>query len=198
MIAIVDYGASNLPSVKKALDWLHQDAIITCDSEAVARAHKIVLPGVGHFSATVALTRSGLRDAIERAIERGVPLLGICLGMQWLFESSNEAPNVKGLGVFGGDCKRFPAHVKSPHVGWNQLELRRPSSLLDGIPPQAFVYYTHSYHAPLTAATVAESEYGEPFTAVVEQEHIFGVQFHPEKSGTVGLKLLQNFCDLKC
>lgn len=198
MIAIVDYGASNLPSVKKALDWLGHEAVVTSDAEVVARADKIILPGVGHFSATSTLASSGLQRVIEKAIARRIPLLGICLGMQWLFRASQEAPSVRGLGVFDGECVRFPTYVKSPHVGWNQLEVRRSSRLFDGIPPQAFVYYTHSYRAPLTDATVAESEYGERFSAVVEQNHIFGVQFHPEKSGAVGLKLLENFCGLRC
>jgi glutamine amidotransferase len=198
MIAVVDYGASNLVSVKKALDWLGHEAVVTSDSKVVARADKIVLPGVGHFSATSALASSGLQSAIEETIARGIPLLGICLGMQWLFRTSQEAPEVRGLGVFDGECVHFPAHVKSPHVGWNQLEVCQPSRLLDGIPARSFVYYTHSYHVPLTAATVAETEYGERFSAAVEQDHIFGVQFHPEKSGPVGLKLLENFCGLKC
>jgi glutamine amidotransferase len=118
--------------------------------------------------------------------------------MQWLFSASQEAPEVQGLGVFRGECGRFPPHVKSPHVGWNQLEVRRLSRLLNDVPSRPFVYYTHSYRAPLTEATVAESEYGERFSAVVERDHIFGVQFHPEKSGAVGLKLLENFCDLQC
>jgi imidazole glycerol-phosphate synthase subunit HisH len=198
MIAIVDYGVSNLLSVKKALDWLGQEAVVTSNADVVARANKIILPGVGHFSTTSTLDSAGLRSVIEEAVARGVPLLGICLGMQWLFAASQEAPGVRGLGVFEGECVRFPRNVKSPHVGWNQLGACRTSRLLDGIPSGAFVYFTHSYRAPLTEATVAETEYGERFAAVVEQDHIFGVQFHPEKSGTVGLRLLENFCSFKC
>ena len=198
MIAVVDYGVSNLLSVKKALDWLGHEAVVTSSADMVARANKIILPGVGHFSATSTLASSGLHSVIEEAIARRVPLLGICLGMQWLFAASQEAPGLRGLGVFEGACVRFPAHVKSPHVGWNQLEVCGSSRLLDSVPPRAFVYFTHSYRAPLTEATVAETEYGERFAAVVEQDHIFGVQFHPEKSGAVGLRLLENFCAFKC
>jgi glutamine amidotransferase len=198
MIAIVDYGASNLSSVKKAIDWLGREALVTSDAAVVARADRIILPGVGHFSATTTLTASGLRTAIEAAIAHGVPLLGICLGMQWLFKSSQEAPHVQGLGAFDGECEHFPSKVKSPHVGWNQLEIRRSSRLFVGVPTQAFVYYTHSYRAPLVNATVAASEYGGAFSAAVERDRIFGVQFHPEKSGPAGLQLLENFCTLPC
>jgi glutamine amidotransferase len=196
-IAIVDYGAGNLTSVKKALDQVGADSLITADPTIVARSERIVLPGVGHFSATLHLAHSGLRDAIVNSIQRGVPFLGICVGLQWMLESSEEAPDVPGLGVWPGKCVRFPASVKSPHVGWNQLEFRGASSrLLRGIPSGSYVYFTHSYRVPLLANTVAECEYGGRFSAVVEQDHLFGVQFHPEKSGLIGLKLLENFCAL--
>jgi glutamine amidotransferase len=196
-IAIVDYRAGNLTSVKKALDRVGAESLITADPEIVSRAGKIVLPGVGHFSATSHLSDSGLRDAIVNSIQRGVPFLGICVGLQWMMESSEEAPEVPGLGIWPGECVRFPAAVKSPHVGWNQLEFRgTPSRLLRGIPSGSFVYFTHSYRVPLLRNTVAECEYGGTFSAIVEQDHLFGVQFHPEKSGAVGLKLLENFCAL--
>jgi glutamine amidotransferase len=163
----------------------------------VARAEKIVLPGVGHFAATSALSEAGLREAIGQSVERGVPFLGICVGMQWMIEASQEAPNVPGLALWPGECERFPAQVKSPHVGWNQIGIRNGASrLLQGIPSDSFVYFTHSFRVPLLAATVAECEYGGRFSAAVEQENVFGVQFHPEKSGAVGLKLLENFCQL--
>jgi glutamine amidotransferase len=195
MIAIVDYRAGNLTSVKKALDQVGADSLITADAEIVSRAQKIVLPGVGHFSATSHLSDSGLRDAILNSIQRGVPFLGICVGLQWMMESSQEAPEVPGLGIWPGECVRFPVSVKSPHVGWNQLEFRgTPSLLLRGIPSGSYVYFTHSYRVPLLPNTVAECEYGGTFSAVVEQDHVFGVQFHPEKSGAVGLTLLENFC----
>jgi imidazole glycerol-phosphate synthase subunit HisH len=197
MIAIVDYRAGNLTSVKKALDQVGADSLITADPEMVSRAEKIVLPGVGHFSATSHLADSGLRDAIVNSIQRGVPFLGICVGLQWMLESSEEAPEVPGLSIWPGECARFPSSAKSPHVGWNQLEFQdKPSRLLQGIPSGSYVYFTHSYRVPLLSDTVAECEYGGRFSAVVEKDHLFGVQFHPEKSGAVGLKLLANFCSL--
>jgi imidazole glycerol-phosphate synthase subunit HisH len=197
MIAVVDYRAGNLTSVKKALDHLGADTMVTSDPEAVSRAEKIVLPGVGHFAATCILSSSGLREAIAQAIRRNVPFLGICVGMQWMLDSSQEAPEVLGLGIWPGRCASFPASVKSPHVGWNQLEITNPRSrLLRGISSGSFVYFTHSYFVPLQPTTAAETEYGGRFSAVVEHEQRFGVQFHPEKSGPVGLKLLENFCAL--
>jgi imidazole glycerol-phosphate synthase subunit HisH len=197
-IAIVNYGAGNLASVKKAFDVLGENAVITADPELVARAEKIVVPGVGHFATTSALEANGLRSVLQGAIAQGKPVLGICLGMQWLFESSTEAPQVKGIGVLRGACAEFPAAVKSPHVGWNELERIRPSRLLDSISERLFVYFSHSFRAPIVEQTVASCDYGEGFSAVIEQDRIFGVQFHPEKSGSVGRKLLQNFCELPC
>lgn len=196
MIAIVDYGAGNLVSVKKALDWLGAESAITSDPGQVAKASKIVLPGVGHFASTSALGRLGLQDAIAIAIGRGIPFLGICVGMQWMFERSQESPETLGLGVLQGECERFPASVKSPHVGWNQLEVGSSSRLLQGVASSAFVYFTHSYRAPVCDTTTACCEYGGRFSAAVERDYLFGVQFHPEKSGDVGLKLLGNFCEL--
>ena len=197
MIAIVDYRAGNLTSVKKAFDRIAADAVVTSDPEVAACATKIVLPGVGHFAATAALDERGMRQAIEQAIQRGVPFLGICVGLQWMLAASEEAPGVRGLGIWPQECEHFPADVKAPHVGWNQLEVRNGSSrLLRDIPSGSFVYFTHSYRVPLLERTVAECEYGGRFSAVVEQENLFGVQFHPEKSGAVGLKLLENFCRL--
>jgi glutamine amidotransferase len=196
MIAVVDYRAGNLTSVKKSLDHLSVDAIITRDPDVVAHADKIILPGVGHFSATAILEQSGLRAAILRRVEQGVPFLGVCVGMQWMFESSTEAPGTPGLGLFAGACGRFPESVKSPHVGWNSLACDNGSRLLRGIPSDSFVYFTHSYSAPVVKTTVARCEYGGEFSAAVEQDNLFGVQFHPEKSGELGLKLLKNFCSL--
>lgn len=194
MIAIVDYGAGNLVSVKKAFDRLGQESLITSDPAQVATAAQIVLPGVGHFASTVSLIRSGLRDAIAHAIERGVPFLGICVGMQWMFSGSEESPETRGLSLFPGTCARFPQIVKSPHVGWNQLEIASTSRIFRGLPPSPFVYFTHSYHAPLSGTTVASCEYGGKFSAAIEHDLLFGVQFHPEKSGETGLRLLANFC----
>lgn len=195
MIAIVDYKAGNLASVKKALDHLGQESAITADPAAISRADKIVLPGVGNFEATTALA-GALQEAVVDAIDRKVPLLGICLGMQWMFDSSREAPQLRGLGLFAGECEKFPAAVKSPHVGWNQLQMAGASRLLHGLAQDSFVYFTHSYRAPVVEATVGKCEYGGAFSAVVEQGQLFGVQFHPEKSGTAGLHLLRNFCEL--
>jgi glutamine amidotransferase len=197
VIAIVDYKAGNLTSVKKAFDHLGAETVVTDDPSVVSSARKIVLPGVGHFAATNALDDAGLREAILSGIERGVPFLGICVGMQWMLASSEEAPDVQGLALWPGECSRFPSGVKSPHVGWNSLQIRNGASrLLRGIDDDTFVYFTHSYRVPLLASTVASCEYAGGFSAVVEQENMFGVQFHPEKSGSAGLKILKNFCDL--
>ena len=195
MIAIVDYQAGNLASVRKAFDHLGHESATTADPEAIARADKIVLPGVGNFEATTALA-GPLQEAVGKAVDREIPLLGICLGMQWMFESSREAPQLRGLGLFEGECEKFPVTVKSPHVGWNQLQVGGASRLLGGLPENSFVYFTHSYRAPLVEATVGKCEYGGSFSAVVERGDLFGVQFHPEKSGTAGLHLLRNFCEL--
>jgi imidazole glycerol-phosphate synthase subunit HisH len=200
-IAIVDYGAGNLNSVKKAFDHLGAKVVVTTQPEVVASADKIVLPGVGHFSALGGLDNTGLRDAVLQGAEAGKPFLGICLGMQWLFEGSDEAPEFTGAGIFAGRCRPFPSSVKSPHVGWNSLavresSVRKSSRLLRNVAPDSFVYYTHSFQAPVVAATTAVSEYGAQFSAVVEHDNIFGVQFHPEKSWTVGLLILKNFCEV--
>jgi glutamine amidotransferase len=195
VIAIVDYGAGNISSVKKALEHLGVTAEVTSDPGAVSAAEKIVVPGVGHFSRCESLN-SSLRPGVLQAIAEGKPFLGICVGMQWLFEGSTEAPETPGAGLFSGQCSRFPAGVKSPHVGWNQIDIRGDSRLLRGIADRAFVYYTHSFRAPLIEQTVASSEYGGAFSAAIERDHVFGVQFHPEKSGPTGLKILENFCAL--
>jgi len=196
VIAVVDYRAGNLVSVKKALDHLGFPCAITSDPVVVERAEKVIVPGVGHFAATSALDDTGLRSAIEDAIARQTPFFGICVGMQWMFDSSEEAPGVRGLGVFAGQCSHFPPEVKSPHVGWNQLEIKDGSRLLRGLSSGIFVYFTHSYRAPLVAETVACCDYGGAFSAAVERGQSFGVQFHPEKSGDVGLRILENFCGL--
>lgn len=197
-VAIVDYRAGNLTSVKKAIDKLGQVSVVTADPEVVKSADKIIVPGVGHFGATATLDRSGLREAVESTIAAGKPLLGICLGMQWLFGSSLEEPGARGLGIFAGECGHFPAEVKSPHVGWNQIQMRGQSKLLVNVPADSFLYFTHSFRAPLVEETVAACEYGGTFSAVVERERVFGVQFHPEKSGKPGLQLLETFCGLPC
>jgi imidazole glycerol-phosphate synthase subunit HisH len=196
MIAVVDYRAGNLTSVMKALNHLGANAVISNDPDLISKADKIILPGVGHFSATAALESGGLRAAIQHGLERGAAFLGICLGMQWMFESSEEAPAVPGLGWFPGGCTRFPREFKSPHVGWNSLVCDNRSRLFRRIPSGCFVYFTHSYRAPVVRATVACCEYGGAFSAAVEQGQLFGVQFHPEKSGAAGMKILESFCSL--
>lgn len=198
MIAIVDYRAGNLTSVKKALDRVGAESFVTSDPEAIAGAEKIVLPGVGHFVSTDVLSTSGMRAAIAEAIQREVPFLGICVGMQWLFESSEESPETRGLGLFPGRCDHFPPEVKSPHVGWNDLALTGESRMLAGVAQNSFVYFTHTYRAPVGPGSVAQTEYGGGFSAAVERDRVFGVQFHPEKSGEIGLAILRNFCELPC
>jgi len=196
MIAIVDYGAGNLNSVKKAFDFLGADVVVTDRREIVENADKIVLPGVGHFSSLQTLSRTGLWDALLQAAFAGKPFLGICLGMQWLFEGSAECNDITGAGIFTGRCRQFPAAMKSPHVGWNSLAIQPGSRLLRGVAQESFVYYTHSFYAPVVEATAATSEYGLPFAGAVERGNIFGVQFHPEKSGDVGLAILKTFCEV--
>jgi glutamine amidotransferase len=196
MIAIVDYGAGNLHSVKKAFDHLGAVAVVTHQPGTVAAATKIVLPGVGHFSSLQALNTTGLDEALLQSASGGKPFLGICLGMQWLFEGSEECLEVGGAGIFPGRCRQFPSSVKSPHVGWNSLAVQEGSRLLRGIAQDSFVYYTHSFHAPVVTETAAASQYGLRFSGAVERDNIFGVQFHPEKSGDVGLSILKNFCEV--
>lgn len=194
MIALVDYGAGNLVSVKKAMDWLGQETEITSDPSRIRIASKIVLPGVGHFAATEALGSSGAQAAISESVERGVPFLGICVGMQWMLEGSAESLETRGSGLFRGTCERLPETGKLPHVGWNHLAIAPESKLFRGVPQSSLVYFTHSYCIPLNQWTVASCEYGGTFSAAIERDNLFGVQFHPEKSGEVGLKLLANFC----
>jgi glutamine amidotransferase len=202
MIAVIDYKAGNLTSVVKALNFLGAETLVTQDPEVVRVASKVVLPGVGHFQATSLLEELGLTEAVRESVRRGAWFLGICVGLQWLFEGSTEAPGVAGLGHFAGRCERFPAlfegaELKSPHVGWNSLEgVRAESRLLRGVKDGGFVYYTHSWRAPVVDGTAAVTEYGGSFTSVVERENVMGVQFHPEKSSAVGLQVLKNFVEL--
>ena len=197
MIAIIDYKAGNLASVKKAFDHLGAESLVTDDPSVVRAAHKVVLPGVGHFAATAELNRRCLRAAIEERIVAGNPFLGICVGMQWMLAGSSEAPDTPGLGAIPATCDRFcSAELKVPHVGWNRIVKVRESRLLQGIEPKSFVYYSHSYCAPVTAHTVAVTEYGGAYSAALESGNLFGVQFHPEKSGDTGLRLLRNFLEL--
>ena len=196
-VTVIDYKAGNLTSVLKALRHLGAEVEVTdADLAPVEAAEKIVLPGVGHFAATQYLDTTGLTLAIRTAIARGVPFLGICVGMQWLYAGSTEAPDQPGLGHFKEQCARFSeSDEKVPHVGWNSLEVRHGSRLLAGVEPGEFVYFTHSYKAPVTVDTAAITHYIEPFASSVERGNVMGVQFHPEKSGATGLKILRNFLE---
>jgi glutamine amidotransferase len=194
-VTVIDYKAGNLTSVLKTLRHLGSEPVVTDgDLSLVESAERIVLPGVGHFAATERLDATGLTGAIRAAIARGVPFLGICVGMQWLYAGSTEAPQQPGLGHFAESCTRFAESTeKVPHVGWNSLEVRNGSRLLNGVEPGEFVYFTHSYKGPVTADAAAVTQYIEPFAAAVERGNVMGVQFHPEKSGETGLKILRNF-----
>jgi glutamine amidotransferase len=200
-IALIDYRAGNLTSVRKAFAALGADLSTPETPADLGEAAGIVVPGVGHFGATRALGPEWI-EAILARVGEGRPLLGICLGMQWLFEGSEEAPDLPGLGLLSGQCYRLgggqsgTAAVKVPHVGWNALELQRDASIVEGIAPGAQVYFTHSYVAPVTGDSVALTEHGERFSSIVQRGHVAGVQFHPEKSGDVGLQVLRNFLRL--
>ncbi len=195
-IALVDYGAGNLTSVRKAFAHLGADIYTPQSASDLAHASAIVVPGVGHFSATRSLTPDW-HAAVRDGVAQGTPLLGICVGMQWLYEGSSEAPECPGLGIVAGRCTKLtggPGHLKVPHVGWNTLEFPRTSQLLDGLGPDTSVYFTHSYAGPVNGATAAATEYGgERFAAAVEDGLVMGVQFHPEKSSGAGLAILSNF-----
>ena len=198
-VTVIDYKAGNLTSVLKALRHLGAEAEVTDgDLVPVENAERIVLPGVGHFQATERLDATGLTPTIRAAIARGVPFLGICVGMQWVYAGSSEASIQPGLGHFAESCTRFPDSTeKVPHVGWNSLEMRAGSRLLAGVEPGEFVYFTHSYRAPVTTDAAAITHYIDPFAAAVERANVMGVQFHPEKSGATGLKILGNFLSWK-
>jgi imidazole glycerol-phosphate synthase subunit HisH len=201
VIAVIDYRAGNLTSVMKALQAIGAAVVHTDEPEAVFRAEKLILPGVGHFAATQFLEERGLKSAIGERIAAGTPFLGICVGLQWLFAGSTEAPGNAGLAAFPEICEKFTPGKKVPHVGWNSLAIRPGSRLFSGVPDGSFVYFTHSWHAPVISATVAVTEYGasgsvpELFTAGVERGSVMGVQFHPEKSGGTGLRVLRNFVE---
>ncbi|MEZ5316169.1 MAG: imidazole glycerol phosphate synthase subunit HisH [Vicinamibacterales bacterium] len=192
--AVVDYGAGNLASVRRGLAAAGADVRVTTQPGDLDAARLVVVPGVGHFAATRALD-AGWRDAIRRAIDRGAVLLGICLGMQWLFEGSTEADDVPGLGLLAGRCDRLPgdAAFKVPHVGWNTLDAARPgAAMLAGLRPGASAYFTHAFAAPPGTDTVAVTTHGVTFASAVERGRVFGTQFHPEKSGVAGRRMLAN------
>jgi glutamine amidotransferase len=213
VIALVDYGAGNLTSVRKALAALGADVWTPASPGELEGADSIIVPGVGHFDATRGLDEEW-RAAIRSSIDDGKPMLGICVGLQWLFDGSSEAPGVQGLGVFAGTCAHLAAgldkpkglsllpsggdkplglSLKVPHVGWNSLTMPRASRLMEGVTPGTQVYFTHSYAAPVIDDTAAICEYGVRFSASVERGQVAAVQFHPEKSGDAGLRILRNW-----
>ena len=196
MIALLDYGAGNVGSVLKAVRYLGYPAEAVSDPRQLLAAEKIILPGQGHFGNMLqALAAKGALEALRQALAAGKPYLGICLGLQALYEGSDEALETPGLGVVPGRVRRFEGIFKVPHIGWNQLAIRPDTRMFRGVTSDSFVYYCHSYFAPLTEATAATTEYGSAFAAAVERGPIWGVQFHPEKSGDVGLKVLRNFLE---
>ena len=194
MISIFDYGAGNLRSVQNTLGAIGAEYELVRDAEGLRRATRLILPGVGHFGQMMrALDELQVRAALIETIRAGVPFLGICLGLQALFASSEEAPGECGLGLFEGQVRRFRGDLRIPHMGWNQLERVRPARLLEGTGDKPFVYFAHSYYAPVVPATAAICDYSVPYTAVLEHDNIYGVQCHPEKSGELGLKIVRNF-----
>lgn len=194
-VTIIDYGAGNLPSVERALQRLGVEPKPTNSPDKIANADALILPGVGHYAALVrALDEQMMRESLVKAIQRGVPFLGICLGLQVLFESSAESPELHGLNLMPGKVCALPSTVKLPHMGWNQIKANRESRLLTGIDSSAYLYFAHSYAVPdLNGVTTATCFHGSNFAAVVEKQNIYGVQFHPEKSGDSGSRLLENF-----
>jgi imidazole glycerol-phosphate synthase subunit HisH len=201
MISILDYGAGNLRSVQNTLGEIGAEYELVRDAAALSHATKVILPGVGHFGQMMrALDQMQVRDALLERIRSGIPFLGICLGLQALFESSEEAPEERGLALFPGKIQRFSASARVPHMGWNEIvqdTLRQPGAkLLANLEPHPYLYFAHSYYAPVNDATAATCDYTVPYTAVLETGNIFGVQFHPEKSGPLGLKIVKNFVEL--
>src|SRR5580692_198526 len=197
-ITLIDYGAGNVTSVERALQRLGAASQRSNSPECIAKAEALLLPGVGHYAALIrALDERALRTPLLDALRRGVPFLGVCLGLQALYETSEEAPELSGLQLLPGSVRSLPATVKLPHMGWNQLKLARPSRLLEGISADAYFYFAHSFAATnFHSEAVALSNHGADFAAVIEKQNIFAVQFHPEKSGEPGAQLLQNFLRL--
>jgi imidazole glycerol phosphate synthase glutamine amidotransferase subunit len=198
VIAIFDYGAGNLRSVQNTLAELGTTYELVRDSDGLRKASKIILPGVGHFGQMMrSLDELGVRETLKERIGAGVPFLGICLGLQALFERSQEAPEARGLAIYEGEVRRFPEHARVPHMGWNELEPRRESRLLRGVAARPYVYFAHSYYVPDNPRAAAVCTYELPYTALLESDNVFGVQFHPEKSGPIGLGIVRNFVEME-
>lgn len=198
MTTIVDYGMGNLKSLANAFQFLGERVNVASSPKGIAMAEKIVFPGVGNFGqAAKILRRKKIDTAIKKKIQEGTPFLGICLGLQLLFEESQEAPEEMGLGIFKGKILRFKK-IKTPHMGWNQIKIQGESKIFKGIKGGSFVYFMHSFYAEpkVKKIVVAKTDYGKDFCSAVESRNIFGVQFHPEKSGENGLKILKNFIKL--
>jgi len=198
MIGIIDYGAGNLRSVQNTLAEIGAPYRLVHTAEQLRAASKVILPGVGHFGQMMrALEMMQMREPIKKIIANKVPFLGICLGLQAMYERSEEAPELQGFGVLPGEIKRFTnTNLRVPHMGWNEIEPRPGTTLLHNLGPKPHLYFAHSYYAPVGPATAATCTYGEPYTAVVETDNLFGVQFHPEKSGPLGLCIVKNFINL--
>jgi imidazole glycerol phosphate synthase glutamine amidotransferase subunit len=197
VIAIFDYGAGNLRSVANTLEEIGAPYTLVRDAAGLRQASQIVLPGVGHFGQMMrALDSLGVRAALLERLDAGVPFLGICLGLQALLESSEEAPEARGLGRYPGTVTRFPAGSRTPHMGWNEVHPLGRCRLLDGLPANPYLYFAHSYYVPVSSVTAATCTYSLPYTAVLQAGNVFGVQFHPEKSGPLGLRIVKNFVDL--
>ncbi len=194
MIGVIDYGAGNVGSVLRAIQYLGFPARAIQDAQSLPETSKIVLPGQGHFGAMMeSLQERGMIEPLRSHIDAGKPFLGICLGLQALYEASDEAPNSAGFGLLPGRVKRFEGIFKIPHLGWNQLDIRRHEGLFRGVPTGSFAYFCHSYYGPVIPEAAAVTEYGQSFAAAIEMGPVAAVQFHPEKSGDVGLKVLENF-----
>lgn len=199
MIAILDYGAGNLRSVENTLAEIGCEYTLVRDAAGLRQAGRIVLPGVGHFGQMMrALDSMDVRETLVERIRAGVPFLGICLGMQALFETSEEAPEVRGLALYPGQVRRFPAGQRVPHMGWNELEPSAGSKLMRDLPARPFVYFAHSYYVPVDGRAAATCTYGLAYMAALEAGTVFGVQFHPEKSSAVGQRIVRNFLETEC
>lgn len=201
MIAIIDYDAGNLKSVEKALIRLGEEAVVSRERETILEADKVILPGVGSFGDAMGKLREfGLDKVIYEVVEKGTPFLGICLGLQLLFERSDEAPGVKGLGILKGEILRIPAYegLKIPHMGWNSLELENSGRLFEGLPQNPYVYFVHSYYLKAEEEDIVKAStwYSTEIHASVEKDNVFACQFHPEKSSDTGLQILKNFAEI--